>query len=91
MPRHKRTREWCRKSKANKSRRDTDNDSTGSDYDIGGLQQTHDIDEVINPHQRCGYSDSPFARIYFFYTAGSRNRIEGMEPVCRHTTKHKTI
>ena len=32
-----------------------------------------------------------FARIYFFYTAGSRNRFEGMEAVCRHTKKHKTI
>ena len=46
---------------------------------------------LINPHQRCGYSDSPFARIYFFYTAGSRNRFEGMEAVCRHTKKQKTI
>ena len=46
---------------------------------------------LVNPHQRCGYSDSPFARIYFFYTAGSRNRFEGMEPVCTHTKKQKTI
>ena len=46
---------------------------------------------VINPHQRCGYSDSPFARIYFFYTAGSRNRFQGMEAVCTHTKKQKTI
>ena len=45
----------------------------------------------IHPHQRCGYSDSPFARLYFFYTAGSRNRFEGMEPVCTHTKKQKTI
>ena len=45
----------------------------------------------FNPHQRCGYSDSPFARIYFFYTAGSRNRFEGMESVCTHTEKQKTI
>ena len=37
---------------------------------------------VINPHQRCGYSDSPFVRIYFFYTAGSGNGLEGMEVVC---------
>ena len=28
--------------------------------------------DLIHLHQRCGYSDSPFARIYFFYTAGSR-------------------
>ena len=45
----------------------------------------------VNPHQRCGYSDLPFARIYFFYTAGSRNRLEGMEPVCTLTKKQKTI
>ena len=51
-----------------------------------------DIDlenQLFNPHQRCGYNDSPFARIYFFYTAGSRNRFEGMESVCRHTKKQK--
>ena len=36
----------------------------------------------INPHQRCGYSDSPFARIHYFYTAGSGNGLEGMEVVC---------
>ena len=48
-------------------------------------------DFVLNPHQRCGYSDSPFARIYFFYTAGSRNRFEGMEPVATHTKKQKTL
>ena len=46
---------------------------------------------MVNPHQRCGYSDSPFARIHYFYTAGSRNRFEGMEPVCTHTRKQKTI
>ena len=46
---------------------------------------------MFNPHQRCGYSDSPFARIYFFYTAGSRNRFEGMEPVATHTKKEKTV
>ena len=37
---------------------------------------------MFNPHQRCGYSDSPFARIYFFHTAGSRNGLEGMVVVC---------
>ena len=46
---------------------------------------------LVNPHQRCGYSDSPFARIYFFYTAGFRNRFEGMESVCTRTQKQKTI
>ena len=30
---------------------------------------------LINPHQRCGYSDSPFARIHYFYTAGSRKGV----------------
>ena len=35
----------------------------------------------INPHQRCGYSDSPFARIYFFYTAGSGNGLEEVDTV----------
>ena len=45
----------------------------------------------VNPHQRCGYSDLPFARIYFFYTAGSRNGFEEMETVCRHTKKQQTI
>ena len=47
--------------------------------------------KFLNLHQRCGYSDSPFARIYFLYTAGSRNRFEGMESVCTHTKKQKTI
>ena len=37
---------------------------------------------MINPHQRCGYSDSPFARIYFFYTAGSGNGLEEVDMVC---------
>ena len=46
---------------------------------------------MIHPHQRCGYSDAPFARIHYFYTAGSRNRFQGMETVCRHTKKQKTI
>ena len=46
---------------------------------------------VIHPNQRCGYSDSPFVRIHYFYTAGSRNGFQGKEPVCTHTKKHKTI
>ena len=45
---------------------------------------------LFHPHQRCVYSDSLFARIYFFYTAGSRNRFEGMEPVATHTKTQKT-
>ena len=36
----------------------------------------------INLHQRCGYSDLPFARIHDFYTTGSRNGFEGVEVVC---------
>ena len=40
---------------------------------------------LINPHQRCGYSDSPFARIHYFYTAGSRNEFVR----CGHTHKRK--
>ena len=36
----------------------------------------------INPHQRCGYSDSPFARMHFFYTARSGNGLEGPDSVC---------
>ena len=46
---------------------------------------------LIHSHQRCGYSDSPFARIHYFYTAGFRNGFQGMEAVCRHTKKKKTI
>ena len=49
---------------------------------------------LVNLHQRCGCSDSPFARIHYFYTAGSRNRFEGMESVCTHyydTKKQKSI
>ena len=46
---------------------------------------------LINPHQRCGYSDSPFARIHYFYTAGSRNGFEGMGTVCIQTQKHVNL
>ena len=38
--------------------------------------------KLFNPHQRCGYSDLPFARIYFFYTAGSGNGLEEVDAVC---------
>ena len=31
------------------------------------MRNAADFDmSLVNPHQRCGYSDSPFARIYFF-------------------------
>ena len=43
-----------------------------------------DIVSVFNPHQRCGYSDSPFARIHYFYIAGSRNGLEGWN-CCVHS------
>ena len=41
------------------------------------------INLVLNPHQRCKYSDSPIARI-LFYTTGSRNGLEGVGPRERH-------
>ena len=37
---------------------------------------------VVNPHQRCGYSDSPFARVYLFHTAGSGSGLEEVDTVC---------
>ena len=33
----------------------------------------------FHPHERCGYSDSEFTRIHYFYTAGSRNGLEGVD------------
>ena len=44
---------------------------------------------LVNPHQRCGYSDSPFAMIHCFYTAGSRNGLEGLDLVYPGSQKHK--
>ena len=41
---------------------------------------------VFDPHQRCGYSDSPFARI-LFYTAGSGNGLEGVDGNSVNTEK----
>ena len=49
------------------------------------------IGPVFNPRQRCGYSGSPFAGMYFFYTAGSRNGFHGMEPVGSRTQNQKTL
>ena len=40
---------------------------------------------MFHPHQRCGDSDSPFARIHYFYTAGSRNEFGR----CGYTLKRK--
>ena len=40
---------------------------------------------TFNPHQRCRYSDLPFARIHFFYTARSRNDLEGWTRVSQTT------
>ena len=39
------------------------------------------IFSLVNPHQRCMYSDSPFVRIHYFYTAGSRTELEGVGAV----------
>ena len=46
-----------------------------------------DAVKFVNPHQRYRYSDSPFARIHYFYTARSRNGFQGVEAVCIHTKK----
>ena len=46
---------------------------------------------VVNPHQRCGYSDSPVARIHYFYTAGSRNELEGVGAVATRKLYPRTI
>ena len=45
---------------------------------------------MINRHQRCGYSDSPFARIHYFYTAGSRNGLE-VVGTWAHTHKKEVV
>ena len=37
---------------------------------------------LVNPHQKCGCSDSPFAKIHYFYTARSRNGLEGGRKCC---------
>ena len=45
------------------------------------MEKQRRIGLLINPHQRYRYrpySDSPFARIYFFYTEGFRNELEGV-------------
>ena len=34
---------------------------------------------MFNPHQSCGHSDIPLARIHRFYTAGSRKGLEGVD------------
>ena len=47
---------------------------------------------LVNPHQRCGYSDWPFTRIHYFYTAGSRNELEGVGAVAaRKSYPRKTF
>ena len=42
---------------------------------------------VFNPHQRCGYSDSPSTRVQYFYTAGSRNGWTGVDTRAQHLEK----
>ena len=44
--------------------------------------------ELVNPHQRCGYSDSPFARIYFVILQGPETDLREWK-WCVHT--HKNI
>ena len=34
---------------------------------------------LVNPHLRCWYSDSPFVRIHYFYTAGPEDGLDGLE------------
>ena len=36
---------------------------------------------IVHPHQRCGYSNSPFARMHDLYTTGFRNGLEGLDNV----------
>ena len=43
---------------------------------------------MFNPHQRCGYSDMPFARIHYFYTAGFRNGLEGVDNRVSRSQNH---
>ena len=40
---------------------------------------------IFHPHQRCGKSDSPFARIHYFYTAGPGSGLEGVVSGCPQT------
>ena len=38
---------------------------------------------LFHPHQRCGYSGSPLARIHYFYTAGPRKGLEAADTGAR--------
>ena len=46
------------------------------------------VARLIHPHQRCGYSDSHARGRILFYTAGSRNGLEG---VAGHGSKKLTL
>ena len=46
---------------------------------------------LIHPHQRCGYSDLPFARIHDFYTSGSRKGLEGVDTGVHRLENHKIV
>ena len=46
---------------------------------FAAAEWTGRIAMIFNRHQRCGYSNSPFARIYYFYTGGSRNGLQGVD------------
>ena len=54
------------------------------------LARGRTIDNLIKPHQRCGYSDSLFTRIHYFYTAGSRNGLEVVDTGA-HTHKKEVV
>ena len=44
---------------------------------------------IINPHEICGCRDLPFERIHNFYTAGSRNELEGVD-FCGQCTQQES-
>ena len=50
-----------------------------------GIRLEQCCSSLIYSHQRCGYSDSPFARIHYFYTAGPGTGLEGLVALCDHT------
>ena len=49
--------------------------------------------QLFNPHQRCVYSDSPFARIHYFYTAaqGPEMGWRGVDHVVTQTKSKKIV
>lgn len=51
------------------------------------MNEHRDRGPDINPHQRCGHSDSSFARMHC-HTAGLRKGSKGMDTVGTQTTHH---